>query len=851
MAEKIIITLASLLLVFGCEKGNPLPNINSDEQEEKDLTEFTVTLKDVSPVETKLDFSVDEDWVKDLNLFLYDNDGELITNIYREVGSPDDLTFDLKAHDGESCSVFAIANLGYQMKGVNMYRLTESVFGIEEYSLMFGENGNCVMSGRENFSVKKGEVVTVEMRRVVAKVTVLCNYDNLNSNVQLKINSIKICNIPKEVKYFGQSFAQRASDVIEGDCYMKGDLGSVTTTGVDFYTFENYQEAELTGATTNKDKAEMLTPLQLKTCSYIQLEYEFTDSRKFGTIRYLFYLGKSMEDVIVERNNHYTATVFFNGNASRDELSVSVDNSDLKDRPLSLTVTPKELLFTKLNTTSQLSAYIYPSTAYNKSVSWSSSDPSVATVDNNGLVTSVGNGYCSIRATSNEKPYIYDTAEVTVEEEVIVEEDDYIAFDKSSLLMLDIDSKTIGFATNEHNTKTPVFTISDNRVAKIVNQNDGSIEIRALQAGVCTITGTLGDAEAACSITVEELKVTTDNEVTIYKDFYHEVDYNISPQWAAATHNLKWEITDGFSNPVLGFVGGNAGNNIVGLIPTADNGLDAGELTISFIDAPHKKTTVKVNVKDALKMRSKITAIANIGYSDTYESLDIEAPQQAAINLEFTGRSPGAYIWAYRDGYGYSNGCIRISNPCGANGAYYLKASVTGDNGIVNTAICTIEVYEQIFLVGISKSMDVIKSNRHTVGGIQYITISYENEVVAKYLAHPSSLLYPRGEINDIPFSYYYDGKYFTEDHTDLSEIAGPFEFNSRDPYQLAFGKGTGAKGSLYPPKYLEYFVLETDNKGYMITANQKYLYIVSRPFGGGFCEESVSWQEIFKYIYQ
>ena len=103
--------------------------------------------------------------------------------------------------------------------------------------------------------------------------------------------------------------------------------------------------------------------------------------------------------------------------------------------------------------------------------------------------------------------------------------------------------------------------------------------------------------------------------------------------------------------------------------------------------------------------------------------------------------------------------------------------------------------------------------------------------------------------INDIPFSYYYNGQHFTEDHTDLSKIAGPFEFNSGDPYQLAFGKGRGS--ALYPPKYLEYFVLETDNKGYMITANQKFLYIVSRPFGGGFCEESVSWQEIFQYIYQ
>ncbi len=750
------------------------------------------------------------------------------------------------ALEGESCSVFAIANLGYKMESYSKYQLAEEVFSVSDFSKMFGTNGECIMSGREDFNVSKSDIITVEISRVVAKITVICNYDYLNPDVNLKINSIQICNIPRQVKYFGRNCIKNVSEAMDGDYYLEGQLGSISSAGVDFYAFENYQEANLTGATTNKQKAEMLTSHQLNTCTCIKLDYEFLNSEKVGPISYLFYLGKSMEDVIVERNNYYTVTVFFNGNASSDELSVSVDNSNLKYRPVSIAITPEELLFTKLNTTAQLSATVSPAEAYNKEIVWSSSNPAVATVDNNGLVTSVSNGSCTIQAVSVENPNVYNTAAVKVEE--IIVEDDHIVFDKTALLMLDIDTQEIGFTTNEHNAKTPVFTVSDGEIAEIVEQTESTIKIKALKPGVCTIKGVLGDAEAACSVTVEELTITAEREVTIYKDFYYDINYAIYPQWAAASHNLAWSITDGLTTPLFGFVNGIKGNKIVGLVSTAGNNSASGELIVCFVDAPDKKATVKVNVKDAIKMKDKITAIANVGISDTFESLDIEAPEQATVNLEFTNVDPGDYILAYRNRYGYSNGCIKISNPCGANGKYLLTATVTGDNGKINTATCTIEIYEQVFLVGISKSMDVLKSNSYSIGGARYITIRYENEIVAKYLAHPSSMFYPQGEIDNIPFSYYYDGEHYTESHTGKTEIAGPFEFCSKEPYSLAFGKGTGT--GFYPPKYLEYFALEADNNGYMITDDKKYIYVTSRQFGGGFCDESVSWQEIFGYIY-
>ena len=60
-----------------------------------------------------------------------------------------------------------------------------------------------------------------------------------------------------------------------------------------------------------------------------------------------------------------------------------------------ITLNSNSLLFNELNQTSQLTATLIPSTA-TVSVSWESSNPSVATVDQNGLVTSVGYGNAMI-----------------------------------------------------------------------------------------------------------------------------------------------------------------------------------------------------------------------------------------------------------------------------------------------------------------------------------------------------------------------------------------------------------------------------------------------------------------------
>ena len=69
---------------------------------------------------------------------------------------------------------------------------------------------------------------------------------------------------------------------------------------------------------------------------------------------------------------------------------------------------------TSSDTTEQISVAFTPATASNKTVTYSSSDPTKATVSSTGLITAVAAGSAVITVTSEENPNITDSVTVTV-----------------------------------------------------------------------------------------------------------------------------------------------------------------------------------------------------------------------------------------------------------------------------------------------------------------------------------------------------------------------------------------------------------------------------------------------------
>lgn len=112
----------------------------------------------------------------------------------------------------------------------------------------------------------------------------------------------------------------------------------------------------------------------------------------------------------------------------------------------------------------QLRATISPSNANDKSVIWTSSDPSIATVNSQGKVTALHRGSCTVTATSSANPDISATAEVNIVQQVTA-----ISFDSAKVSLNVRTTLQLGWTVLPEDATNPevTFTSSNNKIATV------------------------------------------------------------------------------------------------------------------------------------------------------------------------------------------------------------------------------------------------------------------------------------------------------------------------------------------------------------------------------------------------
>lgn len=150
---------------------------------------------------------------------------------------------------------------------------------------------------------------------------------------------------------------------------------------------------------------------------------------------------------------------------------------------------------------------IYPSNATEKSVAWSSSDPSVATVDQNGNVTAVGGGSCTITCAALDGSGVTATCGCVVTLPVLVQEITLTA-SSISVIVNNIVPKedAVSAIVSPDNATYKQVTWTSNSENLIVVQNGDDYTIQAIAAGTYRLIATAQDGSgvsASCYVFAE------------------------------------------------------------------------------------------------------------------------------------------------------------------------------------------------------------------------------------------------------------------------------------------------------------------------------------------------------------
>jgi len=197
-------------------------------------------------------------------------------------------------------------------------------------------------------------------------------------------------------------------------------------------------------------------------------------------------------------NNTSVATVDSNGKVT----AVATGTATIGDKSAACEVTVtnpatgitlnSSTLALKKGNTGQLTATVTPNDADNKSVTWTSSNTNVATVDSSGKVTAVASGSATITATNASGQNA--TCAVTVTNPA-----NGITLNKSTLTLTKGGNETLT-ATVDPTDADGTVTWSSNKTSVATVDSNG--KVTAVAVGTATVTAKAGDKTATCTVTV-------------------------------------------------------------------------------------------------------------------------------------------------------------------------------------------------------------------------------------------------------------------------------------------------------------------------------------------------------------
>lgn len=467
---------------------------------------------------TKSTQPVLEGEISSLSILLYDQNGKLSYGHHYEEGTSG-VSLEISAEKGYS--IYAIANSGDITKESGI--TDESV--IRGLYSSFGETGSIVnsdgtvpMSGHIPLrSFSDQESISISLTRLLSKFRIILDKSGLDPTVKkFEIKEIRTRNINRKVHYFSNSKATSSEEITDiGNSYTGKELDLIFTTGVDFYIPENMQGDLLSE---NIDQRSHIPPEPYNDlCTYVEILVNYLSEMGYDdelTYRYYIHDGRLLDNFDVERNKMYTCTTTFYGSGI-NEQTWRVEKSSLKKLVTGIAITPDSYTFTSLGTKIRLKTTITPSDAEDNTVSWSSSNPDIAKVDNYGGVSSVSNGTCTITATANDISGVKGTAQITVKSR-IYPSSITVSPTSASLYVGETTTITATVSPSDADNKSVRWSSSNTSVATV-----SSGVVTAVGPGNCSIYAStaVNGITAETQISVKEKSFTLNDIPVLYPNY--------------------------------------------------------------------------------------------------------------------------------------------------------------------------------------------------------------------------------------------------------------------------------------------------------------------------------------------
>ena len=186
-----------------------------------------------------------------------------------------------------------------------------------------------------------------------------------------------------------------------------------------------------------------------------------------------------------------------------------------------------------------LNASVSPSDASNKSINWSSSDPSVANVSSNGTVTAVKVGEVTVTAKTADGGFT-DTCKITVRAHVtgVALSSGEISVSRGGTYQL-----TASVVPSDSFEKGLIWKSENEEVASVEN---GEVTANKKGDTVVTVTSAEGGFTASCQVHVTE-PVTgislSENEITVYTGQSATLKASVLPE-NASDQRVLWTSSD-------------------------------------------------------------------------------------------------------------------------------------------------------------------------------------------------------------------------------------------------------------------------------------------------------------------